>query len=911
MSDVFVSHVENDAATAIEIATALESAGYATWYYEKDSVPGVEYLRQVSSALDECKAVLLLITEEALESNQVHNEVIYAYEERKSFIPVLDGITHAEFKTRQPVWRAALGASTSINVPAEGVGAIVPRIIAGLDALGIEPRLKPGRPPGDTASAPETPTPPRSPQDRPPTSPQATTTERSRWKLPATVLGVVAAVALLLAGGYYLTGRPETPDTSEAPAAVRETPAQLVQRARAALNSGDWAAADSAVARYVETSPDTAEVPAWREQLTAGRERALRSFDFARLRMVASSGATPAGTVVFTPDDRYLLTGTIGQDIIVRRRSDGQIVRKLIGHVRSESIRWEKGNRLRPIDVSSDGQHAVSGGADQTVRIWRLADGALLHTLYGHSGAVKDVAFTPDGHHVVSCSDDSTVRVWRSTDGAQVRVLRGHTSWVYSVAITPDGQSVVSAGGDSTVRVWDVSDGTLVRTLRGHKAWVTDLAITPDGRHLFSAGAGSRDAQWAWAPEDSSIKVWTLSDGLLQRTIPIGVSTWRDAIATTPDGRHVVAGCADGTVRVLAVADGRVVRTFGGPEFGGAYVALSSDGRHIARGGWKSLRLLNFLDGVVLWDSREVASASGAAHSFWVTHVAVTPDGRYVISSAFDGSIIMRSLPGGDLVRTISRGGPGVEGLALSADGRYIVTGRQDSTLRVLRTSDGGQWKQFEDGPQIWALALDAAGRYIASWGGIPGGNPGGIRLRRFSDGALLGTWGLGSFWLRAAFTPDGEHVVASSKDSMMSVWRVADGRLLRTFPLPNTTHCLAIRVTADGKYIVAGTVRGTSGAGVHLWRLHDCELLASGQHDDSVRGIALHPDGQHIASAGMDGTIKIWRLRENNRGGADLQPVRTLETERSTFSAVTFTPDGSRIIAGDMDGSLSIWGVP
>ncbi len=185
------------------------------------------------------------------------------------------------------------------------------------------------------------------------------------------------------------------------------------------------------------------------------------------------------------------------------------------------------------------------------------------------------------------------------------------------------------------------------------------------------------------------------------------------------------------------------------------------------------------------------------------------------------------------------------------------------------------------------------------------------MRLRRFGDGSLLRTMPLPGYGVRCALTPDGEHAIASCADSTMTVWRTSDGRLLRTFRLPDTKHCYAIRVTADGKHIVAGTFRGASGARVHVWRFSDGELLATGHHEDGVRGVALHPDGRHVASASMDGTIKIWRLSGNDRGGTDLQPVQALHGDDSAFSAVTFTPDGSWIVAGDMDGEITIWGVP
>ena len=139
MADVFVSHVEEDAADALEIADALEAVGYSTWCYERDSIPGPSYLVQTGDAVEQSRAVVVLISRHALGSHQVTLEVVRGHEAEKPFIPVLIGITHVEFASRQPEWREAIGAATSVAVPREGVGAVTGRIAEGLRALGVEP----------------------------------------------------------------------------------------------------------------------------------------------------------------------------------------------------------------------------------------------------------------------------------------------------------------------------------------------------------------------------------------------------------------------------------------------------------------------------------------------------------------------------------------------------------------------------------------------------------------------------------------------------------------------------------------------------------------------------------------------------------------------------------------------------
>lgn len=142
MSDIFISHVEEDADIALEIALALEEVGYTTWTYEVDSIPGLSYLVQTGEAVEVSKVMLLVISPHSLGSRQVTSEVVRAHETNKIFIPLLRGITHAEFQNRQPEWREAVGATTSIRIPQDGSATIIPRIINGLKTQGVLPSKK-------------------------------------------------------------------------------------------------------------------------------------------------------------------------------------------------------------------------------------------------------------------------------------------------------------------------------------------------------------------------------------------------------------------------------------------------------------------------------------------------------------------------------------------------------------------------------------------------------------------------------------------------------------------------------------------------------------------------------------------------------------------------------------------------
>src|SRR5438105_565359 len=93
-------------------------------------------------------------------------------------------------------------------------------------------------------------------------------------------------------------------------------------------------------------------------------------------------------------------------------------------------------------------------------------------TLTGHTDSVWSVAFSPDGKRIVSGGRDQTVKVWDAQTGTETLSLKGHTDWVNSVAFSPDGKRIASGSGGGLnktgeVKVWDAQTGKLERSLKG------------------------------------------------------------------------------------------------------------------------------------------------------------------------------------------------------------------------------------------------------------------------------------------------------------------------------------------------------------------------------------------------------------------------------------------------------------
>ena len=143
MNRIFISHVEEDACIALDIALHLEEAGYKTWCYELDALSASSYAKQVVEVIGKCQAFLILISPQSIGSIQVDREMNAAFQDEKLLVPVQYGITYDEFVRHRPEWRYFLGSTSSVTIPLEGVEGIMPLIIGGLEAANIDPASEP------------------------------------------------------------------------------------------------------------------------------------------------------------------------------------------------------------------------------------------------------------------------------------------------------------------------------------------------------------------------------------------------------------------------------------------------------------------------------------------------------------------------------------------------------------------------------------------------------------------------------------------------------------------------------------------------------------------------------------------------------------------------------------------------
>jgi WD40 repeat protein len=259
-----------------------------------------------------------------------------------------------------------------------------------------------------------------------------------------------------------------------------------------------------------------------------------------------------------------------------QQRSDGLAHRiKRLGLAQPWSVRWAAwqpatahhigGRHVGPVFALAVGELdgrliAVSGGEDETVRVWDLdTDTPVGEPLTGHTGSVNAVAVSElDGRPIaVSGGEDKTVRVWDLREGTAIgEPLTGHAGPVVAVAVGElDGRPVAVSGSteDETVRarVWDLHAGALIgEPLAGHTGFIHEMVLGSMNSRLIAVTVSGK---YDRVRVDETVRVWDLHTGTLIGE-PLSYYGWGSVQAVAVgelDGRSiVVTGSADKTVPV-------------------------------------------------------------------------------------------------------------------------------------------------------------------------------------------------------------------------------------------------------------------------------------------------------------------------------------------------------------------------
>ena len=538
------------------------------------------------------------------------------------------------------------------------------------------------------------------------------------------------------------------------------------------------------------------------------------------------------------------------------------------------------------VEFSPDGQTIATGGEDKILRIWQH-DGTLLHALKGHQARIWDLEFNSNGQTIATASRDRTVKLWSRRSGKEIVTLRGHQDAVLGVTFSPDGQTIATASRDRTIRLWN-QKGKLLSLIEAHTQEIHDLAFSPNGKLLATVG------------NDRQVKLWQVNQSQIlaqPRQIITGFSDDIRSVAFSPNGKTIAVGSHDSKIRLFKL-NGELANILEGHSDTVSDLKFGADGQTITSVSWDQTIRVWRLDGTLI---QTIADDSQR-----ISGISLSPDGENLATASERNGVKLWRSRNPLLVRFQEHGAAVID-VAHHPTQDIIATASDDETIKLIDSRGRliSTWNEPQNA--VLGVAYSPDGQFLVS-----GHNDGKVRLWQISaqDATkftkVTTLTGHNALVWRIAYHPNGQMFVTASEDNTIKLWQ-RQGKLLRTFK-GHQDGIRSVAFSADGRLIASGSLDDT----IKIWNLQGELLTTLTGHLGAVTAVAFSPTAQNgtywLASASWDTSAKLWRIESDEQG----QLATTVETEMNDHAedlrAVDFSPDGQIIATAGRDRSIKLW---
>ena len=610
-------------------------------------------------------------------------------------------------------------------------------------------------------------------------------------------------------------------------------------------------------------------------------------------------GDSPNGVLAWLTDDT-LLANLAGDQVAVAKLSATHVIQAHEGPATAVAIR-------------ADAAQVFTAGQDKRVKLWD-AQGKEVRSFAEPAAPLRTLAFDGAGR-LAAAGDEKAIFLWNADNGqaaGKFEVPAATRQLAFIGGGAPEGQAaakappqLVASMADGRIRCFDPADGTvreivagppaggplavvaggttilaptaehgvqfttlaMESVLAGHQGAATAVAFLPEGKQLVTGGA------------DKSVRLWDRSQGKVVRTFA-GSAEAITAVAVSPEPGFVVAASTNKRLRAWNLSDAKPAYTIELPAAARQLAVDKSGKRLVTTGGEATAQV---------WDAAQGKPMQQVAHGGTVASAALTADGRWLVTAGTDKQLLRTPVACQQVV-------PAHEGkvnsLAVAADGKHIVTAGEDRLVKLWNAS-GELVRQLSGAATaVSHVAISPDGQQIAA-GGDPQRTSQEVLIWKAADGSLQKKLATGAAVVCLAFDDQGRRLIVGGADSKMRSYEAQPLILGEVATLPAVPTAVAPHA-ADGRYLVAGADGKLRGVTSHLERL----LLG---HEGEVQAVAISPDGALAYSAGADKTVRQWNLSTG-------QAARTYRGSQGAVLALALSPDGSQLFAGGSDKAVRSW---
>jgi eukaryotic-like serine/threonine-protein kinase len=387
--------------------------------------------------------------------------------------------------------------------------------------------------------------------------------------------------------------------------------------------------------------------------------------------------------------------------------------------------------------------------------------------------------------------------------------------------------------------------------------------LEQQGRAALAAGQPRRAAVYLAEslkrePNDPALRM-LLSEALrpvaATRIELIGHTQDVVSVAYSPDGRWLLSGGDDGSVRLWRATDGQLERVLGSHTRGIDHVIFSADGRLAASSGLDRIVQLFALDG------------SSAPRSISVEggfRIALTPDGSQLIVGSQSGVIHIYDTQSGQLQKTLHHHTSRTHALSFAPNGQQLLVASWDRTVSVWDLKSFEQRQLLTDfDAEVTAIEFSHDGQWVAM-----AESDSVIHIRRWPSGERSHRIRVpdGARFPQLAFAPDDRVLLGTTADGTLRAWHLSSGQILTAIDLMPEGKLFSAAFAPDTQRLVTGNLSGRA----TLWSLKDVfdfQLLPAApvERAATMPG-ALSADGRFAAIGVDEGRVDWWDLKLNKR---------------------------------------------
>jgi WD40 repeat protein len=283
-----------------------------------------------------------------------------------------------------------------------------------------------------------------------------------------------------------------------------------------------------------------------------------------------------------------------------------------------------------------------------------------------------------------------------------------------------------------------------------------------------------------------------------------------------------------------------------------------------------------------------------SSHDTCICRLAYLPDGRRVVTGSDNGTVKVWNLENGEQEGTSMGHAKDIYGFAVTRDGTKIVCGDNDGSITVWNVKSHKIVKKWTHPDGLPEIAISPDDRLVAVGDEI-------LAFYTMKGRQVNHSIEVGNSLHSMSFSPDGKKLACGMGDGRICVYSVDSGTLALGPLWGHQDSVRCVLWSRDGSRLFSSSDDET----IRCWNTDTGEQIGRSWtgHANCIQGLSLSPDGSILASASLD-TVRFWEVTTGNLIGQHLQHDIRVED-------VPFSPSGEFVVSVRGDGNIYLWRVP